>query len=44
MSKTQVTLLWLYGVIVAIWPLRYLVLRYILGKVAVPPHSPFPVP
>ena len=43
MSKTQVTLLWLYGVIVAVWPIRYLVLRHILGKSAVP-HSPIPVP
>ena len=41
MSTTQVTLLWLYGVIVAIWPLRYVVLRYILGKVQfLSPGSP----
>jgi glycosyltransferase involved in cell wall biosynthesis len=38
MSQTQVVLLRLYVAIIAIWPIRYLVLRYILGK------SPFLTP
>ncbi len=32
MSQTHVVLLRLYVAIIAIWPIRYLVLRYILGK------------
>jgi glycosyltransferase involved in cell wall biosynthesis len=32
MSQAQVVLLRLYVAIIAIWPIRYLVLRYILGK------------
>jgi glycosyltransferase involved in cell wall biosynthesis len=32
MTQAQVTLLWVYAAIVAAWPLRYLVLRHILGK------------
>ncbi len=41
MSTTEVTLLWLYGLIVAIWPIRYLVLKHILGKVQfLTPDSP----
>ena len=41
MSTTQTTLLWIYGVIVAIWPIRYLVLKHILGRVQfLTPGSP----
>src|SRR3954453_7635707 len=32
MTQAQVTLLWVYAAIVAAWPLRYFVLRHILGK------------
>lgn len=41
MSSGQITLLYLYAVIVAIWPIRYLVLRYVLRKtVWLTPASP----
>jgi glycosyltransferase involved in cell wall biosynthesis len=32
MMPTQVTLLWIYAAIIAIWPVRYLVLRYVLAR------------
>ena len=32
MSGTQAALLWIYGAIVAIWPIRFVVLRVILGR------------
>lgn len=32
MTGTQSTLLWIYAAIVAIWPIRYVVLRVILGR------------
>ena len=32
MNGTQATLLWIYGAIVAIWPIRFVVLRVILGR------------
>jgi glycosyltransferase involved in cell wall biosynthesis len=38
MSQTQVVLLRLYVAIIAIWPVRYLILRYVLSK------SPFLTP
>lgn len=41
MSTTEVMLLWLYGSIVAVWPIRYFVLKHILGKVPfLTPDSP----
>jgi len=41
MTKAQTWVLLVYGVIVAIWPLRYLVLRFVLGKVPrLEPSSP----
>jgi glycosyltransferase involved in cell wall biosynthesis len=32
MTQAQVILLWVYAAIIAAWPIRYLVLRHILGK------------
>ncbi len=41
MSATQTTLLWIYVAIIAVWPLRFLVLRYVLGKTPfLSPRSP----
>jgi chlorobactene glucosyltransferase len=41
MSSTQVTFLTIYGMIVAVWPIRYLVLRLILhNSVFLTPESP----
>jgi cellulose synthase/poly-beta-1,6-N-acetylglucosamine synthase-like glycosyltransferase len=32
MTPTQTTIVLIYGAIIAAWPIRYLVLKYILGK------------
>jgi glycosyltransferase involved in cell wall biosynthesis len=32
MSAWQSTVVWIYGAIIAIWPVRYLVLRYVLAR------------
>jgi glycosyltransferase involved in cell wall biosynthesis len=41
MSRTQTTILWIYAVVIAIWPIRYVVLKYIFSRVQfLTPDSP----
>jgi glycosyltransferase involved in cell wall biosynthesis len=41
MTQTQMTLLWVYAAIIAVWPVRFLVLRYVLASSPVlSPDSP----
>ncbi|APW60634.1 glycosyltransferase [Paludisphaera borealis] len=41
MSRTQSTILWIYAVVIAIWPIRYVVLKYIFSRLQfLTPDSP----
>jgi glycosyltransferase involved in cell wall biosynthesis len=41
MTSTQLSLLWIYAAIIAVWPIRYLVLKYVLARVpTLSPDSP----
>ena len=35
MSGTQVTLLWIYGAIIAVWPIRLIVLMVIIRRMEI---------
>ncbi len=41
MTSGQTTILWIYAVVIAIWPIRYIVLKYIFSRVQfLTPDSP----